>query len=95
MTDADERKWIHPLLKAAVNVSVDDRVKEVRDWYAAGAPYLTPRAKAVLKAVEEEIQDYAECSDDIKTEFDRRTKRGISQPWYKLARIRRAYKENL
>ena len=70
----DELQWIHPLLVKAVDVSVDDRVKEVQDWYTAKAPYLTDRAKTVLKLVEKMMKlcDKCEARDsDFCSDIDR------------------------
>ena len=49
---ADDRKHIHPMALRALEKGSDIHPPYL-SWCAAGGPFLTPRASAVLAAVEE------------------------------------------
>ena len=64
-------------------------------WMESGYPLLTPRARAVLAAMEEAVKECVGCPD--KVECDRRMRNGDVESWCRvanLAPIRKAYKEN-
>ena len=85
-----DRDHIDPLALAVLD---DYRVRTDREWRQAGEPYLTPRASAVLRAVEEAVGfdggvygNCCECSAESCS--------GCSLASAHFDRIRRAWRES-
>jgi len=98
MSDDNERKWMDERALAVLDKvqGFNDSPREYYDYVVAQRPLLTPRAKAVLEAVEKAIvmMDKLDSNQDEDPEAvckDAELRASIL--WKALSPIRKAYKE--
>ena len=98
MSDDSEKRWT--TVWAQITIENDGYCEEVaheskgyEEWWRAGRPLLTPRARAVLEAVEAAVKECNECDSnyaDCKIQLHARA----MEQHCPLAPIRKAMEEN-